>query len=137
MIINGIVNRDLNRLLGEQGHKDRFMLCDAGMAIPKDAKCVDLSYAKFKPMVTEVLAEIQKYFEIESVAILKETKENSPERFREFLGMLKKEQIEMTDIVTVRKEANDMKFFIRTGDYTPFSNLVITSGASIGWGKKE
>ena len=37
MLEIGIINRELARIISQQGHGDWLMITDAGFAIPKDA----------------------------------------------------------------------------------------------------
>jgi len=134
MTKTSIINRDLAKLLAAQGHKDKFMVCDAGFAIPKDAICIDLSLKKDVPTVPEVLEEIKNHFSVEAVAIAKETQEINPSRFEYFKSVFDDAEVEITNIAYFRKHSKDeMKFFIRTGDFTAFSNIAITSGSGDGW----
>lgn len=134
MTKTSILNRDLAALLAQQGHKDKFMVCDAGFAIPDDAICVDLSLKKNTPTVPEVLEEIKKHFAVEAVTITEETNEVNPTRFEYFKTVFEDAEVEVTSIDYFRKNAGaEMKFFIRTGDYTAFSNIALTSGSGNGW----
>lgn len=48
---SGILNAQLIRCIAELGHKDLFMIGDAGMPIPKGVEIVDLLYAEgFPPL---------------------------------------------------------------------------------------
>ena len=77
----GIINRGLAKIISEQGHHDLLMVVDAGFAIPKGLEVVDLSLAENKPVVMEVLTEIEKYFSVEKMIIANQTKEISPTLF--------------------------------------------------------
>jgi len=53
----GIVNSKIARVISEQGHRDLLMVVDAGFAIPKHIKVIDISLSENNPMVVDVLAE--------------------------------------------------------------------------------
>ncbi len=65
----GIVNRDLSRMLSEQGHGDQLMVVDAGFAIPKGLEVVDVSIGDNNPMVLEVLSELKKFHSVEKMVM--------------------------------------------------------------------
>ena len=77
----GIVNRELSRLLSEQGHGDLLMVVDAGFAIPKSADVVDISLTENCPMVIDTLRELKKFFSVEKLIFADKTKEVSPSLF--------------------------------------------------------
>lgn len=39
----GIINRGIEKVISEQGHKDLLMVCDAGFSIPYGIEVVDVS----------------------------------------------------------------------------------------------
>jgi D-ribose pyranose/furanose isomerase RbsD len=77
----GIVNRELSRVLSEQGHGDLLMVVDAGFAIPKGADVVDISLAENCPMVIDTLKELKKFFSVEKLIFATNTKDVSPSLF--------------------------------------------------------
>ena len=60
---SGILNAQLIRCIAELGHKDLFMIGDAGMPIPKGVEIVDLvvcgGVPTFKQVMDAVLAETE------------------------------------------------------------------------------
>jgi len=53
----GTINRNIDNLLSQIGHTEEIVVCDAGFAIPSAVATVDISLAKNKPTVPEVLQE--------------------------------------------------------------------------------
>ncbi len=130
----GILNRKLAELLSAQGHQDCMMVCDAGFAIPDSIPVVDLSLKKDNPLIDQVLEELSRHYSIEKIIMANETKNISPSKFekvREILGRdLPVETIERTQL---KKMSHDVKFAIRTGDFTAYSNVILISGAGDRW----
>ena len=60
---SGILNAQLIRCIAELGHKDLFMIGDAGMPIPRGVEIVDLvvcgGVPTFKQVMDAVLAETE------------------------------------------------------------------------------
>lgn len=126
----GIINRDLARIISEQGHSDLLMIADAGFAIPTGANVVDLSLSENKPTVLEVLEELKKYFSVEKIILAKQTQEKNPTYFSKVKNIWDNSvDAEVIDHAELKQIAKGVKAVIRTGDFTAFSNVILVSGA--------
>jgi D-ribose pyranase len=130
----GIVNREIARIVSEQGHQDFLMVVDAGFAIPKNVEVVDVSIAENKPMVLEVLAELKKFYSVEKMILAIQTKKSNPTLFRNISSMWGEGmEVEEVDHAILKKKANEVKAVIRTGDFTAYGNVILVSGAGDRW----
>jgi D-ribose pyranase len=130
----GIVNREIARIVSEQGHQDFLMVVDAGFAIPKNVEVVDVSIAENKPMVLEVLAELKKFYSVEKMILAIQTKKSNPTLFRNISSMWGEGmEVEEVDHAILKKKANEVKAVIRTGDFTAYGNVILVSGAGERW----
>ena len=130
----GIINRSIAKVLSEQGHQDLLMVVDAGFAIPKEVKCIDISLGKNNPMVLTVLAELKKFYSVEKMIMADQTKATSPTLFdaikRSFGENI---PVETIDHAELKKLAKGVKAVIRTGDFTAYGNVILISGAGDRW----
>lgn len=134
MIEIGLLNRDLTAMLSKMGHGDRFLLCDAGFAIPNGLPVVDLSLSVNVPTVNTVLSEIVKYFSIEKVIYAQEQKDANPNKLDALLGLLGKgAEQEIVSHIEIKKIASSVKGVIRTGDFAAYTNLILVSGPGDRW----
>jgi len=130
----GILNREIARIVSEQGHQDFLMVVDAGFAIPKDLEVVDVSIAENKPMVLEVLAELKKFYSVEKMIMAVQTKKSNPTLFRNISSMWGEGmEVEEVDHTILKKKAKEVKAVIRTGDFTAYGNVILVSGAGDRW----
>jgi D-ribose pyranase len=130
----GIVNRELARVLSEQGHGDLLMVVDAGFAIPKNADVVDISLAENCPMVIDTLQELKKFFSVEKLIFANDTKEVSPTLFRNIKKLFGKSvPVEMVSHPQIKEMSHQVKAVIRTGDFTAYANVILVSGAGPRW----
>ena len=130
----GIVNREIARIVSEQGHQDCLMVVDAGFAIPKEVEVVDVSISENKPMVLEMLAELKKFFSVEKMILAVQTKKSNPTLFRNISSMWGDGvAVEEVDHTVLKKKARDVKAVIRTGDFTAYGNVILVSGAGDRW----
>ncbi len=130
----GILNRDLAELLSAQGHQDQMMICDAGFAIPEEIRVVDLSLKKNDPLIDQVLEEIARHYSIEKIVMAEETKNVSPSKFEKVRDILGRElQVETVEHTKLKEMSHKIKFAIRTGDFTAYSNVLLISGPGDRW----
>jgi D-ribose pyranase len=130
----GIVNRELARLLSEQGHGDLLMVVDAGFAIPKGADVVDISLSENCPMVIDTLKELKKFFSVEKLIFANDTKSVSPSLFNSIRKLFGKGiPVEMVTHPQIKEMSHKVKAVIRTGDFTAYANVILVSGAGPRW----
>lgn len=130
----GLINRNVAKVVAEQGHQDLLMVVDAGFAIPLGVEVVDLSLKKNVPMVLEVLTELRKYYSVEQLILAKQTKEKNPTLFNNISKVWGDDiAIEVIDHLELKQLAKTVKAIIRTGDFTAFGNVVLASGAGDRW----
>jgi D-ribose pyranase len=130
----GILNRDIAAVISEQGHGDLLMVTDAGFAIPPDVEVIDISLSENKPMVMDLLEELNKFFSVEKMYMSNETREVSPSHFKRVSEAFGKDM----DVVTlphddIKKMSREVKAVIRTGDFTAYANVILVSGAGDRW----
>nr|WP_295282727.1 D-ribose pyranase [uncultured Blautia sp.] len=131
----GILNREIAAELAKMGHTDRMMIVDAGLAVPNTTKVIDLSLSVNVPTVIDVLEEVLKHFSVEKIIYSKATSEVSPTREKEFLNHFNDDvEVEVVDHPVLRDQiTRDVKFVIRTGDFTANSNIVLVSAGGPRW----
>ena len=134
----GIINRELAKVITQQGHQDLLMVVDAGFAIPKDIEVIDLSLGENNPMVLDVLAELKKFHSVEKMVMAQQTKETSPTLFSRISKTWGDEMdVEIIDHSTLKQKAKEVKAVIRTGDFTAYGNVILVSGAGDRWYLEE
>jgi D-ribose pyranase len=130
----GIVNRELARVLSEQGHGDLLMVVDAGFAIPKGADVVDISLSENCPMVIDTLKELKKFFSVEKLIFANDTESVSPSLFNRIKELFGKDvPVEMVTHPQIKEMSHKVKAVIRTGDFTAYANVILVSGAGPRW----
>lgn len=127
---SGILNAQLIGLIAGLGHKDTFMIGDAGMPIPKGVEIVDLvlcgGVPTFKQTMDAVLAETV----VEGYVIANEIEDNNPELLAYIQGMLPDAEEERVDHVDLKAMSKNCKFAIRTGEFTPYPNIILRAGVA-------
>ena len=113
---SGILNAQLIRCIAELGHKDLFMIGDAGMPIPKGVEIVDLVVCGGVPTFKQVMDAVLAETEVEAYTIANEIEEKNPELLAYIQQSL--------------PEAEESKFAIRTGEFTPYPNIILRAGVA-------
>ena len=130
----GILNNDVSDVISMMGHMDEMIVCDAGFPIPIGVRTVDISLAKDKPTVLELLEELKKHFSVEKLIMANETKEVSPCRFKAIMDILGGDlPVETMAHSEFKQRSKTVKAVIRTGDFTAYSNVLLVSGAGDRW----
>lgn len=130
----GITNRQIAKIISEQGHMDLLMVVDAGFPIPKEVECIDISLSENKPMVLEVLVELKKYFSVEKMIMANQTKATSPTLFQAISNSFGENMpVETIDHADFKLLSKTVKAVIRTGDFTAYANVMLVSGAGDRW----
>ncbi len=129
----GLINRNMAKIIAEQGHQDLLMVVDAGFAIPLSVKVIDLSLKVNRPMVVEVLAELKKFHSVEKLIMARQTKDKNPTLYRDIKTTWEGAEVEIVDHSDLKQLAKSVKAVIRTGDFTAFGNVILVSGAGERW----
>ena len=125
---SGILNQPLLNAMGSLGHGDLLVVSDAGLPIPLSVHRIDLTVVKNLPRFFDVLAPIMAELILEKVVIATEMEQVSPAaaaRVRELAGSVPVELVSHADFKELTHSA---KAVVRTGEFTPYSNVILVSG---------
>ncbi len=125
----GLLHGELSKLIAEMAHHDTILIGDAGMPVPKGVQLIDLALIKGVPGFVETLKAIMTELHIEQGIIDVEMKEISPEMRKEVDEAVGGE-FELVEIphIELQELSKNCKAVIRTGEFTPYSNIILKSG---------
>jgi D-ribose pyranase len=124
----GILNKEISDVIAGLGHTDQIIICDAGFPIPQEVRRIDLALEKGLPSFLDTLRVILKELCVEKIIVEKETKEVSPKRYEEIIELFPNVEVEVIPHVEFKEKSKNVKAIIRTGEFTPYSNLMLISG---------
>lgn len=125
----GILHPQLSHLLASTGHTDYLTICDAGFPVPIGPERVDLALTRNIPTVLQVLKAIQLEFLIDRIIITREMDETSPDHVQALREIVDPEvEFEVVSHLELKHLAAGARGTIRTGDTTPYANIIIVSG---------
>lgn len=128
----GILNSDISRVLSYMGHTDRIAIGDCGLPIPEETERIDLTVKFGQPSFMDVLTEVGTDMKIEKIILADEIKERNPQILKEiqsyFEGLEVHPEVEFVSHVELKQLTKDCKAVIRTGETTPYANIILQSG---------
>ena len=121
----GILNRELAGILAKMGHTDQLVIADCGLPIPDDVRCIDLSYTLGKPTFLDIVEAITADFQAEKAIVATELPKYNEPVHQELDDRFELTYISHEELKELSKQA---KVIIRTGEATPYANIVLQSG---------
>lgn len=127
---HGILNSDISSVLSYMGHTDRICIADCGLPIPEETERIDLAVKFGQPTFMDLLKVVGDDMKIEKIVLAEEIKENNPKVLAEindyFAGQEVK--VEFVSHVELKEMTKECKAVIRTGETTPYANIILQSG---------
>ena len=129
---SGILNADLSRIIASMGHTDKLVVCDSGLPIPHGSPVVDLALTTNVPRFVETLRVVLEELQVERVVIAEEMESVSEDVFNAVQELLP--DIDMArvphDEFKKALSGNGNVYFVRTGEATPYANIMLVSGVT-------
>lgn len=124
----GIIHAELIKNIALLGHKDLFLIGDAGMPVPKGVEMIDLALCEGIPSFEQVLEAVLKEAEVEYYYMADEIHSKNERLFQTIENAMPHVSYETMPHEELKKLIKDCKFAIRTGEYSPYPNVVLRSG---------
>ena len=127
---HGILNSDISRVLSYMGHTDHICIGDCGLPIPDETERIDLAVKFGVPTFMDVLKEVGNDMKIEKIVLAEEIKENNPKVLAEINEYFAGQEIDVEFVshVGLKEMTKECKAVIRTGETTPYANIILQSG---------
>ena len=127
---HGIFNSDISRVLSYMGHTDCICIGDCGLPIPDETERIDLAVKFGVPTFMDVLKEVGNDMKIEKIVLAEEIKEHNPQVLAEITEYFKGQDVEVEYVshVGLKQMTRECKAVIRTGETTPYANIILQSG---------
>lgn len=129
---HGILNSEIASVLANLGHTDYICIADCGLPIPPGVKKIDISLRFGCPSATEVTRAIVDDMIIEEVIMAQEIKEANPKVHSEFMTLKKDVHKRYVKHEQFKQLTGKCKAIIRTGENTPYANIILVSGVNFG-----
>lgn len=125
---HGILNSEVTKVLTDLGHTDQITIGDAGLPVPNGVKKIDLALKFGLPSFQEVLQTVLSDMAIEKVFLAEEIKSQNSSQLQVILKALPDEvEIIYLSHEEFKIQTQTSKAIIRSGEVTPFSNIILQS----------
>lgn len=124
---NGILNSEISKLLSDLGHTDQITIADAGLPVPDGVKKIDLALKLGTPTFIEVLEEVLMDMAVEKVILAEEIKVDNESQLDAIHQLVDTNEVAFVSHEVFKKQTGHSKAIIRTGEATPFSNIILQS----------
>lgn len=119
-----IINSDIVKGLADLGHTDLIAIGDCGLPIDPEKK-IDLAIKIGEPKFIDVLETLLEDFEAEYYYLAEEIKKDNPEQEKAIASLLDGVDCDYISHEDFKKKLSDVKFVVRTGEDTPYSNIIL------------
>jgi len=123
-----LLNSNIVEVISKMGHMDTIAIGDCGLPIPDDVTRIDISLKRGTPSFIDTLDSVLEEFEVEAVVLAEEIKVNNPTVYNEILSRIDESKISFVSHIAFKKRTEKVKAVIRTGENTPYANIILQSG---------
>lgn len=123
-----LLNSKITEIISKMGHTDEIVIADAGLPIPDGVCRIDLSVVKGLPSFLDVLEALLESYECESYILASEISEYNSETEQQIKDMLKDAKSIYLTHEEFKERCKKAKAVIRTGECTPYANIILQSG---------
>ncbi|MCC2089280.1 D-ribose pyranase [Mammaliicoccus sciuri] len=125
MYKTGILNSEISKVLSDLGHTDRIVIADCGLPVPKGVRKIDLALTFGVPSFESVYVILLEHMSVQKMIFAEEIKtDNSP-----LYEKIKETDVEREFVSheAFKKLTQDTVAIIRTGEATPYANVILES----------
>lgn len=124
----GILHPEICKLLAASGHTDYITICDRGFPVPEGPSRIDLALVDNIPTVLDVLRAVAAEWTLDRVIIAQEMTEISPQHVAAIRAIVGDVPLDVRSHLELKHLSRTARGTIRTGDTTPWGNILIVSG---------
>ena len=126
----GILNSDISRVLTYMGHTDTICIGDCGLPVPDGVERIDLALCFGEPTFLRTLQIVLEDMKVEKIVLAEEIREQNPTVLAEIKKLFECQAVEVEFVphVQFKAQTRDCKAVIRTGETTPYANIILQSG---------
>lgn len=126
-----LINSEMSHCIASLGHTDMLVIADAGLPIPVGTQRIDLALTNGIPSFFDTLKVVLTEMYIEKVIVAEEMLKSSPAMYDKIKTLLETTPIEIITHADFKQRTRLARVIVRTGEFTPYANIILVSGA---WG---
>lgn len=131
----GVLNRHLSAAIASLGHLDEIVIADVGLPVPDGVEVIDLAVSLGVPGFWDVLKAVRSELVIENACFAEEASDELAARMAETTAAWGQDNHKNVFAGTLTHDAfktrtRRAKFVVRTGECTPYCNVILVSGVA-------
>lgn len=130
MYKTGTLNSEISKVLSDLGHTDTIVIADCGLPVPKGVQKIDLAVRQGLPSFIDVVDEVARHMVIEHVTLAEEIKDSNPAVLKKVDSIVKDIPNDFVTHEQFKTLTENSKVIIRTGEATPYANIILRSGVN-------
>lgn len=125
---SGVLNKDISMVIAGMGHKDMLVVADAGLPIPSGTRRIDVAVSRGVPGFLETVRAIAEELNVEKVIVAEEMKITCPQVYQALSEIFDGVEVEFVAHEELKQICREAEAVVRTGEFTPYANVVLVSG---------
>ncbi len=123
-----LLNSEIISTLSRMGHTDQITVGDAGLPIPDHVSRIDIALMKGLPSFLDTVKLLNHEMVIEKIVLAEEIKSQNPLVYKVLLEYFQGIPVEYVSHESFKELTHASKAVIRTGECTPYANIILQSG---------
>ncbi len=126
----GVLNQEISQLIASMGHMDKLTICDAGLPIPDYVWRIDLAVTSGLPGFEAVTKAVASELQVQQIILAEELRDKNPELTHAIKDIFKDSDVVYVPHEEFKRLSTESRAIIRTGECTPFANVMLVSGVT-------
>ena len=123
-----LLNQPVSAVIAGMGHTDELVIGDAGLPIPDGTPRIDLALTPGIPAFLDTLDAVLSELEVETAVVAAEMIAVNPRLYKAVTERLGAIPVQTIDHETFKRRTKTARAVIRTGECTPYANIILVSG---------
>ena len=127
---DGLLNPQILSAIAAMGHTEYLVIADAGLPVPSGIPVIDISLIRGIPDFGAVLHSVIDEMVVESFIVADEMADKSQDTYGTVIEALPQVPFRCIAHVEFKEMAAKAKAVIRTGETTPYANIILVAGVN-------
>ncbi|MHC1772822.1 MAG: D-ribose pyranase [Flexilinea sp.] len=128
---NGILHGEISKIVAELEHFDIILIGDAGMPCPEGVKYIDLAVSPGIPGFFDVLDAVLSELKVQKAYISSEMINKNTPAYQRLVKIIGDDfPVEAKPHEEIKSMSGKAKAHIRTGECTPYCNVILEGGVT-------
>jgi D-ribose pyranase len=123
-----LLHAELSDVIARLGHGDLLVIGDAGLPIPDGPRRIDLAVSANVPRFQDVLAAVLAEMKVESAVVADELEPANAPVHAELMRQLGFTPVAKLPHERFKAETRHARAIVRTGEFSPYANVILRAG---------